>query len=276
MNNNQKLGSALIFLGFIMALTGKVITGSVIGLQGQNYLGTLGILVFIIGAFLMIVSKIGGLEKDLGGEVQVYDSDPYKKSNLSEDERLYIRDSPKGLFSEGDINLRDFKALYDEIKGDNELREWAKNFYGPRLLSIVQEGKMEDNRAASEFLKIFYEGKLPKVIMKREEGVEEGSVLNLAAKYLSQNRIPDNSNDYISVAHDMGYISEGGRREGTIIRKGNKGDIVTVVPGPGHITRGTGRNILKALSTGESNFRQDQRRNAEKRRAEKKKDRKAA
>ena len=265
MNNRKKLGFILIFLGFVMALTGKVITGSVVGLQGQNYLGTIGVFIFIVGAFLIVTSKMGGLEENLGGGVRVYDADPYGKTNIPEDEKWYMRDSPESLFSAGDINLKDFKILYDEIKGNKELEDWAKDFYGPRLVSIIREGKATDSRAALEFLKIFYGGKTPENLDYGLGNEENELEENRAQQYLSQGKIPEKSRELINLAQDMGYItSEEGRREGTIIRKTN-GDILTVIPRH-QISRGVSRGVLKAFATGESSFRQGQRKSAEKKR----------
>jgi len=51
------LGIGLIFVGLFIVLTGKAITGAVIGFGAENYLSLLGILVFIVGVFLLFLTK---------------------------------------------------------------------------------------------------------------------------------------------------------------------------------------------------------------------------
>ncbi len=53
MNLKKGLGIALIFAGLLLVATGKIITGAVIGTNFQNYPSMLGILIFIIGVFLV-------------------------------------------------------------------------------------------------------------------------------------------------------------------------------------------------------------------------------
>ncbi len=52
------LGIGLIFAGLFIVLTGKAITGAVIGFGAENYLSLLGILVFIVGVFLALDTKL--------------------------------------------------------------------------------------------------------------------------------------------------------------------------------------------------------------------------
>ena len=53
MNLKRGLGIALIFAGLLLVATGKIITGAVIGTNLQNFSSMLGILIFMIGVFLI-------------------------------------------------------------------------------------------------------------------------------------------------------------------------------------------------------------------------------
>lgn len=57
MNYKRGLGIGLIFVGLFIVLTSRVITGAVIGFQPENYLGLFGVLVFLVGVFLVFVSR---------------------------------------------------------------------------------------------------------------------------------------------------------------------------------------------------------------------------
>jgi hypothetical protein len=56
MNYRRGLGIGLVFIGLILALTGNVITGAVIGTDPEHYLGIFGLLVFIGGVLLIVAS----------------------------------------------------------------------------------------------------------------------------------------------------------------------------------------------------------------------------
>lgn len=56
MKTKRVLGFFLVFAGLFIILTGKAITGAVIGFQPKNYLGLLGILICLTGIFLITAS----------------------------------------------------------------------------------------------------------------------------------------------------------------------------------------------------------------------------
>ena len=60
MDYKRGLGIGLIFMGLFLILTGNIITGAVIGTSPENYLSLIGVVIFITGIFLILVS---GLEK---------------------------------------------------------------------------------------------------------------------------------------------------------------------------------------------------------------------
>lgn len=148
------LGIGLIFIGLFIILTNSFITGAVIGFQPQNYLGLFGIIIFISGILLLIVSRVGSLEEEVK-EVNVYE---LGKGDI--DEKYFMTD-PYAFFSYQDINLREFRELYEVIKRDPELLEKAKEIYGKGLLSIAR-GKVDNSEIAKKFLEIIYERKIPK------------------------------------------------------------------------------------------------------------------
>ena len=147
------LGIGLIFIGLFIILTNSFITGAVIGFQPQNYLGLFGIIIFISGILLIVVSKVGSLEEEVK-EVKVYDS------GKGDNKRYFMKD-PYAFFSYQDISLEEFGKLYELIKRDPELLKKARKIYGKKLLSIVEE-KGDDSKIAKKFLEIIYEGEIPK------------------------------------------------------------------------------------------------------------------
>lgn len=169
------LGIGFIFIGLFIILTNSFITGAVIGFQPQNYLGLFGIIIFISGILLITISKIGSLEEEVK-EVNVYDS------GKGDDNKRYFMSDPYAFFSYEDINLGEFRELYGIIKKDPELLEKAIEIYGKSLLSIVEE-KKDNSDIAKKFLKIIYEGKIPKteskvVLLSKEEKEEIKNAFN--------------------------------------------------------------------------------------------------
>jgi len=51
------LGLGFIFAGLYIVLTGRVITGAVIGAGPENYLGLFGLLFVVVGGFLVFKSR---------------------------------------------------------------------------------------------------------------------------------------------------------------------------------------------------------------------------
>jgi len=153
------LGIGLVFIGIFIILTARIITGAVIGFQPYNYLGLLGILVFIIGVFLIVASGIGErLEEKLGESIRVYESGPRK----TEEERRYFMSDPEGFFTiQGNISLKDFKDMYKVIKDDPELLNRARDVYGAGLLEISSK-RGHNADIAREFLEVLYGGKIPR------------------------------------------------------------------------------------------------------------------
>lgn len=69
MNFNLKrgLGLGFLFAGIFIISTARVITGSVVGLQKENLLGLVGLVVFVVGILVLFSSrkeKPGGLENE--------------------------------------------------------------------------------------------------------------------------------------------------------------------------------------------------------------------
>ena len=148
------LGIGLIFIGLFIILTNSFITGAVIGFQPQNYLGLFGIIIFISGILFITVSRTGSLEEKVK-EIKVYES------GKEDNDKKYFMTDPFAFFSQKDINLEEFRELYDVIKRDPELLKEAKEIYGQSLLSIVEE-KGDNSKIAKKFLEIIYEGEIPK------------------------------------------------------------------------------------------------------------------
>ena len=59
------LGIGLLFIGLFMALTSRVLTGAVIGSlsEQKNYIGVFGLIVFIVGVFLVFVEAVAERRK---------------------------------------------------------------------------------------------------------------------------------------------------------------------------------------------------------------------
>ncbi|MEK6872908.1 MAG: hypothetical protein AABW90_02765 [Nanoarchaeota archaeon] len=189
MSWKRGLGIGLIFVGLFVVVTNAVITGAVIGFNPENYLGLLGIFLFIIGIFLTVVgtaSSAGGLEEHverLGSRIAVYETRRGHKKE--KDNTYYMTDPNIFLTDKGNISLRDFKDVYDIVKRDPELLERARNVYGKSLLSIAQSRDKNKAEIAREFLKILYEGKIPKEekpTITKEEREEIKNAFNVGWK----------------------------------------------------------------------------------------------
>jgi hypothetical protein len=57
MSYKRGLGIGLIFVGAIIILTSRIITGAVVGTGPENYLGLLGVLMLIAGMVLVLITK---------------------------------------------------------------------------------------------------------------------------------------------------------------------------------------------------------------------------
>jgi len=185
MDWKRGFGVGLMLIGLFITLTSRVITGAVIGFQPMNYLGLLGIFIFIFGAFLILASGTSILEEKVkSGDIAVYDSMKGKKE--TDDESRYFMKDPKHIFtSYGDISLSDFGEMYGIIKDDPELLKKARESYGRELLSIVQEGDEHNVRIAKEFLKVLYGGKIP-MTKGKEEKILKKSGRSLSKKELER------------------------------------------------------------------------------------------
>lgn len=173
MDWKRGFGIGLMLIGLFLTLTSKIITGAIIGKGGpENYLGLFGLLVFIIGAFLIVVSKIGGLEKELG-EVEksaVYDTAKGRLGKLVEEGKRYFMRDPNHVFTTEDyVNLEDVRELYEVVKEDKNLLERTREVYGKMLYDVVREEDRTNAEIAMMFLNVLYEGKIPEVYMHRVE-----------------------------------------------------------------------------------------------------------
>lgn len=168
-----------MLVGLFITLTGKVITGAVIGVQPYNYLGLLGILVFLTGVFLIVAGEIGDLEE----EVEVDYTSPVvfdltKGLGGKEEGDRYLMRDPAHIFTEADrVSLKDVGELYEIVKEDPELLKRTRQVYGRMLFNVVlASGYDEDKRIARKFLNVIYEGEVPEINVSELEklyGVEE-------------------------------------------------------------------------------------------------------
>jgi len=128
MNWKGNLGVGLLFIGLFMTLTGQVITGAVIGFSSKNYLSMFGIIIFVVGIFLVFVSGresrlvmdklrytdlVGlfrkvGREKNLGGEILKY---------LIYTDEIYGSDYVIGLSKKVMANPKSFGAIFPSQLG---------------------------------------------------------------------------------------------------------------------------------------------------------------
>lgn len=167
MNWKRGFGIGLMFVGVYLIVINGSITGNVIGFgesYGNNILGFLGIMIFLIGFFLIVATAT--IEDVVGTEtksdISVYDSMQGSKIGSNQD-RFYLKD--KGdlmldIAGSHDVSLKDFQAAYDLIKDDKELLEKARNVYGSELYKIANEGTDLEENIALEFLEVLYEGNI--------------------------------------------------------------------------------------------------------------------
>lgn len=57
MNWKKGFGIGLLFIGVFIIFTSRVLTGAVIGAKPENYLGILGILVFVVGIVILFLER---------------------------------------------------------------------------------------------------------------------------------------------------------------------------------------------------------------------------
>lgn len=56
-NLRRGVGIGLSFTGLFILMVGRVLTGAVIGIRQENYLGWFGILVFIVGIVMLFIGR---------------------------------------------------------------------------------------------------------------------------------------------------------------------------------------------------------------------------
>jgi|SRR3989344_3215974 len=154
MDYKRGLGIGLIFMGLFLILTGNIITGAVIGTSPENYLSLIGVVIFITGIFLILVS---GLEKRVEASFgqeheEAHDYANYQrlKNRLSEMRAQKLRGTepvkvPIGRY----LSRHEEKKIYDIIW--KNLPEEIKNSEDLEMsisgsLSIAREGKRKPGK----------------------------------------------------------------------------------------------------------------------------------
>jgi len=173
MNFKRGLGIVLIFIGLFMVVITKNITGAVIGFGPENYAGFFGVLIFVIGVFLVFVSA-----EKLENKVILFDALP-RATTLGPDKRYQLMASDLYFKNEkgGMINLGEVKRGYDKIRDDGELVGILRDDWGPKLLKIVQEDDEERAKIAMEFLRVIYDGKVP-VVEEAESEIDRAKIFD--------------------------------------------------------------------------------------------------
>tara|TARA_Y100000310_G_scaffold343808_1_gene453234 strand:+ start:3876 stop:4700 length:825 start_codon:yes stop_codon:yes gene_type:complete len=148
-NLKRGLGIGFLLIGLFMALTTRVITGSVIGVGNVSFLGFFGFIVFIIGAFLILQGGHGGgergeLERKLGQikEVKV-------RRELLSDAHRAEKFASKGLdvndlWDENKSYEENQKAFFDEFY-DNVDREITDNFWKFKYRDSLTKKDYDEN-----------------------------------------------------------------------------------------------------------------------------------
>jgi len=164
MNWKRGFGIGLMFVGIYLSLINGTITGNIIGIGNSNILSIFGIIVFLLGLFLIIAT--GTIEDIVKTEnksdISVYDSMRGSKIGSDQD-RFYLKDTGDlmlDIAGSQEVSLKDFQVAYDLIKDDKELLEKARDIYGSELYKIANEGSDLEGNIALEFLEVLYEGNI--------------------------------------------------------------------------------------------------------------------
>jgi len=140
MNWKRGFGIGLLFVGVFISMTSRVLTGAVIGFQPQNYLGLLGVVLFIGGLVLMVIGN-RSLE------------DKLKKDNPNIDFNGILDNREKFI----KINLHLYKKHLDETNQfPRGLREDQKFDYARRALrELIGPPVIYNQSNAIEFIEFF-------------------------------------------------------------------------------------------------------------------------
>jgi len=267
MDWKKGFGIGLMFIGLFLIVVNTGITGNIIGirnLNAENVLGFFGVIVFLIGFFLIIATgTIDDVVDAPQGQVSVYDA--MGRSNVGSDEdRYFIRDNGEILLDIAgsyDVNLGDFKVAYELIEGDAELVEKARNVYGSELKRIVDEGNESEGKIAIKFLDVLYGGKHPVVEDIGEVIGKQGSVegepgyrLTDSEKNLIKSAfkggwsgVPDKSQERVLKEYGLEHVKT--KNYGRIRYEGNLDNFVTTSNTPSDTNAGKniGRDVMRLI-----------------------------
>jgi hypothetical protein len=150
------IGTFFIFGGLFVSFTGRLITGYAISSEFQNYFSFfnyLGIIIFLLGIFILFSSKRETLEK----KVDVFSKAPKKTIALPKEANYHITDPELYFSNTGFVSLEEFQRGIDKIRNDSELMLIIKGAYTPELRRILRDPSNIDKQGiAREFWKTLY------------------------------------------------------------------------------------------------------------------------
>ena len=258
MNWKRGFGIGLIFIGIYLSLINGTITGNIIGIGSSNILSIFGIIVFLLGLFLIIAT--GTIEDvvktDDGSNISVYDSMRGSKIGSDQD-RFYLKDTGDlmlDIAGSHDVSLKDFQVAYDLIKDDKELLKKARDIYGSELYKIANGGSELDEEIALKFLHVLYEGDIP--VMIRDSSQDEiliRMLTNTQKKDISNafkggwKGVPDKNQKRILNQYNLEHIKT--NNYGRIRFIGNPDDFVTTSNTPSDVNAGKniGRDVIRLI-----------------------------
>ncbi|MDP2925759.1 MAG: hypothetical protein Q8N99_05295 [Nanoarchaeota archaeon] len=242
MNNKRILGISLVFIGLFMVFTSKGITGAFIGFKPQNYLGLLGLLVIIIGFFLILVSREGGLEKGL----RVYDK--YDGKGKHSPSQAYSITDPERYFSTvGFLTLEEFNRGLSEIKDDSELVELVRLEYGPELKMILDNpSDKNEARIAEAFYHALYDRRYEKHEKPNELSDSEKEAIMIAFRAGWKNS-PDSRQSKILARYRLGYRVKG--KHGEIYSRDDEKlkTTTSITPSDANAGKNIGGNVIELI-----------------------------
>lgn len=142
MNWKRGLGIALIFIGIFIIATARVLTGAVVGTKPENFLGWLGIWVFIVGIILIFMAK-KRLEESIREAIK-------EGVPLTEAEKIFNETNKKVERGEW-VELRAFRVRDTAepktyTHGTSLCRYWGppeyKTLSGRKLDDLYKQGKI--------------------------------------------------------------------------------------------------------------------------------------
>ncbi len=163
MNWKRGFGISLVLIGLFIFFTGRVLTGAVIGVSFENFLGLFGILILFAGFAFFFLTQMQERRKsrrlsliEEGASLE----DVLELSIISGKlGKEYTMTDPNSYFTnQKQISLNDFKDIIEMVRKSPEQLKEAREQYNSALTSIEENPKESEDRReiAGMFLNVLF------------------------------------------------------------------------------------------------------------------------